>query len=65
MDVTNDATIDNSVSRVLEWISDSKALIPRYFHALINNAGVGSFGLVDWLDMSSYRRDMEGMIVML
>jgi hypothetical protein len=32
----------------------------RVLHALINNAGVGSGGQVDWLDMSAFQKDMDG-----
>jgi len=31
----------------------------RYIHALVNNAGSGTSGLVDWLGMDDYKKDME------
>jgi hypothetical protein len=32
----------------------------RVLHALINNAGVGTGGEVDWLEMSAFQKDMDG-----
>jgi hypothetical protein len=32
----------------------------RLLHAIVNNAGVGKIGQVDWLTMDDYRICMEG-----
>lgn len=52
MDVTKQADID----RVVKQIGDE---CPQKFFALVNNAGVGRGGLVDWTSLDEYRTLME------
>ena len=52
MDVTKQADID----RVVKQIGDE---CPQKLFALVNNAGVGRGGLVDWTEMDEYRTMME------
>jgi hypothetical protein len=40
--------------------SKRKSKRKRVLHALINNAGIGSGGEVDWLEMSAFQKDMDG-----
>ena len=52
MDVTKQADID----RVVKQIGDE---CPQKLFALVNNAGVGRGGLVDWTSLDEYRTMME------
>ena len=74
-DVTVEEDIDLFSGLVSSWLkynSDDASSIrstrlPRYLHAVINNAGSvtttskGYSGVADWLDISEYRNTMEGM----
>ena len=60
MDVTGQEEVDRAAERVLEWVKGGRTGRPRYLHAVINNAGVGTAGLVDWIEICDYQRDMEG-----
>mmetsp|Transcript_35251 Transcript_35251/g.105313 ORF Transcript_35251/g.105313 Transcript_35251/m.105313 type:complete len:218 (-) Transcript_35251:1464-2117(-) len=60
MDVTNQNEVSEASGAVRKWINGASPACPRVFHALVNNAGVGTGGLVDWVEMKDYRRDMEG-----
>jgi short chain dehydrogenase len=57
MDVTSDAQVQAVVDVVQKWRSEDDT---RVLHALVNNAGVGVPGLIDWLDMTSYEVCMNG-----
>lgn len=52
--------MNEAALKISNWLdakeSGSK---PRFLHAVINNAGVGSIGLIDWLEMKDFRKDME------
>lgn len=66
MDVTKDAPVQASVATVTAWLkerSKDKGVGPtktRVLHCLINNAGVGVGGLVDWTDLSYFQQCMDG-----
>ena len=73
-DVTIEEDIDLFSCLVLSWLkynSDDASSIrstrlPRYLHAVINNAGSvttskGYSWVANWLDISEYRNTMEGM----
>lgn len=47
MDVTKDDQVLSAASRVNQWLGKGG----NYLHAVVNNAGIGHGGLVDWLDM--------------
>jgi short chain dehydrogenase len=72
MDVTSDAQVNAAVHEVQAWLlsnqqdeqqdsgDTNKTKKKRVLHALINNAGVGTFSLVDWAEMSDFTFCMEG-----
>ena len=63
LDVTNQESVDAFAARVREHIhagsSSSSTSSPCALHAVVNNAGVGSGGCVDWLDLADFQRDMD------
>ena len=59
MDVTNQKHVDSAYEEVTKWLGLKKQ---RYFHALINNAGIGKMGYIDWCKMSDYEICMEGKL---
>eukprot|EP00978_Attheya_sp_CCMP212_P034392 scaffold143858_cov51-Attheya_sp.AAC.3 len=67
MDVTKEDEVKNAAVVVNKWINENTTAeltttSPRLLHALVNNAGIGSGGLIDWLDISVFRKDMEGLV---
>jgi short chain dehydrogenase len=64
MDVTKDADVQAAVQRVRNWLNESpkETMKQRVFHALVNNAGVGRFGLIDWAskDLADFHFCMDG-----
>jgi len=64
LDVCNQEHVEELIENVSQWIEEgietkSKEEKPRYLHALVNNAGRGTPGLVDWVNLDDYRSDME------
>lgn len=66
MDVTNDEQVAEAVKTVEAWLKNQKKEAKdeqkkkRVLHALINNAGVGTGGLVDWADLSDFQFCIDG-----
>ena len=60
VDVTNQKHIDMAAEKVSRWIDSPKAKKKRVLHALINNAGMGRGGYIDWLDISDFEACMDG-----
>jgi NAD(P)-dependent dehydrogenase (short-subunit alcohol dehydrogenase family) len=69
MDVTSDGDVQAVVERVNKWLNnneeggkaeDRSPRKKRYLHALVNNAGLAVTGLIDWLDMASFEKQMQG-----
>lgn len=61
MDVTDEKEVENAVETVMNWLAEGPVQrVDRHFHALVNNAGIGTGGRVDWLDLKPYRQNMEG-----
>jgi 3-hydroxybutyrate dehydrogenase len=56
MNVTNDDQVQAAAAKVHMWLSKGG----NYLHAVVNNAGIGHFGLLDWQDMASFQQDMDG-----
>jgi len=59
LDVCSDASVNAAETRVKTWLSEGNVLNPRSIHCVVNNAGVGESGLVDWMPLSGFRRTME------
>eukprot|EP00591_Stephanopyxis_turris_P003758 CAMPEP_0195526588 /NCGR_PEP_ID=MMETSP0794_2-20130614/27744_1 /TAXON_ID=515487 /ORGANISM="Stephanopyxis turris, Strain CCMP 815" /LENGTH=303 /DNA_ID=CAMNT_0040657315 /DNA_START=285 /DNA_END=1193 /DNA_ORIENTATION=+ len=59
MDVTKENDTTKSFDVISKWLSDPSAKLQRFLHALINNAGLGTAGLIDWIEISDFQRDME------
>lgn len=64
MDVTVDNDVEKLVSAVQKWLEETAMnKKPRVLHALINNAGIGPIGDIDWLDMADFTKTMDGRFV--
>lgn len=60
MDVTNDQQVLEAYTTVETWLEKAENTNEsRYLHALINNAGIGIGGLIDWLDISDFQNTMN------
>jgi NAD(P)-dependent dehydrogenase (short-subunit alcohol dehydrogenase family) len=59
MDVCKDQDVANLGKIVLDWIKAAKPGRKRFLHAVVNNAGIGAGGLVDWIDMDVYAKNMD------
>jgi hypothetical protein len=68
LDVTSDKQVQEASQTVQKWLSSSSAadddpnnvVKQRYLHAVVNNAGVGKTGYIDWTKLSDYEFCMEG-----
>lgn len=58
--MTSDDDTAAAASIVEVWLKDPTAKSPRCLHAVVNNAGIGIGGLVDWTDVSVYQKVMDG-----
>jgi len=54
LDVTRESDVAEAAERVRQWVSSSA---DHSLLAVVNNAGVGSGGLIDWLTLSDFERD--------
>lgn len=63
MDVTKDDQVKAAASLVNKWLSIGDSKTPRYLHAVVNNAGIGHGGLVDWCPLEDFQEDMDGTVV--
>lgn len=59
LDVTNDGDPLKAFNIVSNWLRKSSSKNPRFLHAVINNAGVGSNGPIDWTTVSDFENVME------
>lgn len=59
LDVTNDKDPLDALEVVSNWLNKSKNPKPRFLHAVINNAGIGSNGPIDWTSVSDFENVME------
>mmetsp|Transcript_784 Transcript_784/g.1410 ORF Transcript_784/g.1410 Transcript_784/m.1410 type:complete len:221 (+) Transcript_784:253-915(+) len=57
MDITDDTEVADAEAQVRKWFENDKGR--RFFHALVNNAGIGSSGRIDWIKLEAYRSIME------
>jgi hypothetical protein len=61
VDVTKDNQVEQAAKAVNEWIqAGEKKGTKRVLHAIINNAGVGVVGLIDWMDLTTFQAMMDG-----
>lgn len=62
MDVTKDDQVQAAAKLVDKWLTIGDCERERYLHAVVNNAGIGHGGLVDWLNLSAFQQDMDGKL---
>lgn len=60
MDVTKDNQVQAAAQNVEKWLTIGDSKTPRYLHAVVNNAGIGHGGLVDWVPLTDFQQDMDG-----
>jgi hypothetical protein len=60
LDVTSDKQVTEAFTSVENWLNEPSAKQKRYLHALVNNAGIGVCGYIDWINVSDYQLCMEG-----
>lgn len=56
LDVTSDADVNAAKTRVRAWLNEDAA---RKLLAVVNNAGVATPGLLEWLPISDLTRDVQ------
>ena len=56
LDVTDDNAGEALVQRVSTWLSSAST---RSLHALVNNAGIATSGVIDWASIDTYRDTMD------
>ena len=54
--MTKSESVEKFAAAVASWVGKAE---DRVLYALVNNAGVGNGGLVDWVGMEAFRFDME------
>ena len=59
LDVTKDDQVQACYDAVNKWLECESKDEKRYLHALVNNAGVGVAGYVDWLGLADYELCMK------
>ncbi|CAJ1965157.1 unnamed protein product [Cylindrotheca closterium] len=57
LDVTNENDIKHAYEKVSKWMKAGDK--QRCLHSLVNNAGLGRFGLIDWITMDDYEICMK------
>jgi hypothetical protein len=61
VDVTKDQQVLQAAEIVQEWIHKGKATgKERALHAVVNNAGIGMGGLIDWMELDFFQKVMDG-----
>jgi 11-cis-retinol dehydrogenase len=59
LDVTNDDQVQAAARTVEQWLSCAPTKQQRYLHAIVNNAGHGMLGYVDWVSLSDFEQCMD------
>jgi len=62
MNVTSDKDVSQAVEKVTTWLKEATKK-KRVLHALINNAGIGRGGDIDWTDISEFQNVMDGKLL--
>jgi hypothetical protein len=68
VDVTNNDQVCQAAQRVKDWIQAGEKETKgkkRVLHAILNNAGIGICGPVDWLDLAAFQKVMDGKYLRL
>lgn len=70
LDVTKDTDVLESAILVQQWLNETNIPVQdlgrkRVLHALINNAGIGSFGETSYTPLQDYQNMMDGMYIIL
>lgn len=60
VDVTSDTDVKEMADQVKSWLADLKAKKKRVLHALVNNAGIGFGGDIDWFELEAFQKTMDG-----
>jgi hypothetical protein len=77
LDVTNQQHVDDAAQAIRNWLQhhdqvsvEDSGTVPsgsegkqRLFHALVNNAGIGTVGELEWLNIDDYQRNLDGMFL--
>jgi len=56
VDITRDTDVDKASKAVRDWLAKDE---DRYLHALVNNAGIGTPGLVDWAPVADFQKMID------
>ena len=64
VDVTKEEDLTWTSSAISKWINDPSAKSSRHLHAVVNNAGIGATGLIDWTDLSVSQRSINGKLLL-
>ena len=61
LDITSAASVANVGTMLADWVATGSAKTgpKNVLHALVNNAGIGEGGLVDWVDLDIFRKIIE------
>lgn len=60
VDVTKDEHTNEAATYISKWLQQPSSKKQRVLHCIVNNAGIGNLGLIDWLDLSTFRKVMDG-----
>jgi NAD(P)-dependent dehydrogenase (short-subunit alcohol dehydrogenase family) len=60
LDVTKDDHVQDAYKAVQKWLDGGAINEKRYLHAVVNNAGAGKLGYIDWMEMSDFEFCMNG-----
>lgn len=59
VDVTKDEHTNEAATYISKWLQQPSSKKQRVLHCIVNNAGIGNLGLIDWLDLSTFRKVMD------
>ena len=67
VDVTKDAHVAQAAEKVQEWLDkgnqETNNNNQRILHSLVNNAGIGAGGAVDWMELETFQKVMDGTCI--
>ena len=59
LDVTSEKSVADALRLVEAWVGEKRGGGSRSLHALVNNAGIGTSGLVDWHAFEGFKKTMD------